>query len=109
MSSVHKILKIKFIKEKNLYYENNPYYFDELLDLVKNHKDTYSLSLKTTRKYLLDWMNSVLPQFVIDHKLNNKTKCYWIFNGITESIRCSNPKCNKSIVRNVNSLLFGYS
>ena len=109
MSSVHKTLKIKFIKEKNLYYENNPQYFDELLDLVINHRDTYSLSLKTTRKYLLDWMNSILPQFVIDYKLNNKTKCYWIFNGIIEPIRCSNLNCNKAIIRNIDNLLTGYS
>ena len=90
MSSVHNKLKISFIKENNPYYENNQKYFDELLDLVINNKDTYSLSLNTTRKYLLTWINSILPSFVLEHNLNNKTKCYWIFNGITKAICCSN-------------------
>ena len=109
MSSVHNKLKISFIKENNPYYENNQKYFDELLDLVINNKDTYSLSLNTTRKYLLTWINSILPSFVLEHNLNNKTKCYWIFNGITKAICCSNSQCNKELIRNVDSLLYGYS
>jgi len=91
--TIRKELKFLIPKEQNPYYMNNPKLFDELFELVSRypnhyHKKIMSRGAKKHAKdyrYLRSWIDSVFP---LHGEYSYSTKCYWIFNGLTEVPRC---------------------
>lgn len=101
---------------ENQYWKDNPNYFLELLELVKNHKCHYGKMITMNkdsrykdRSYLKWWIEKSLP-LLQDNKFELKTKIYWILNGIVDfnDSRCHCKFCN-STFDNVDSLTKGYN
>ena len=105
MSTSHKApIEVKDI-ESNVYYKNNPEFFLQLKDIVENHQKGYGIKIKAN-KILTQWINTILPHLSSTF-YSNATKCYWIFNNITDFPVCA--ECGISMInKNVQSLKVGY-
>ena len=88
----------------NIYQQNNPQYFNELKILVENNPKHYSKMLKSTYKYILDWMNFQLS--LLDESYNISTKCYWILNNLQQFPKCK--KCGKPMTKHYVKISKGY-
>ena len=104
------IIKIKKNKASNVYYKNNPKFFNELFEIVINHPKNFGQMIKSKdgmpqstvdRSYLSNWINQQLP-ILQDKKYSISTKCYWILTGLIDFPEC--PVCGKQIKRNVLSI-----
>lgn len=97
-------------KAENSYYQQNPEYFDELLELVNRFPDNYGSKLKAKSHhsllrngkfydYLLNWIYSSVKPLKNCHKKEWKicTYCYWIFHDLHNFSKCSS--CGKTIYR----------
>ena len=84
----------KIPKTRNYYYQKNPKFFNELEKLIKEKPKGYQSSLNQTKRYLNDWMVSVIPLLSDSKIYNTATRCYWILNGLTDFPIC--PICGKS-------------
>lgn len=87
-------------KENNIYYKNNPEYFDEI-ERIYFEKCSHSLQTFTraeSNKKYVKWMDEIMP-FLKEKSI--ATKIYYLFNGLQTWIRCKNPKCNRELRGNV--------
>ena len=94
MSTSHKaLIEVKDI-ESNVYYKNNPELFLQLKDIVENHQKGYGIKIKAN-KILTQWINTILPHLSSTF-YSNATRCYWIFNNITDFPVCA--ECGISMI-----------
>lgn len=92
----------------NKYEEKNKAYFDEIIDIVNSNPVQYSNIIRG-KKYLIEWINSVLP-LLNDKKYELRTKVYWIINNIENFPKCKNYNiCHNDFSnRNIRGLKIGY-
>lgn len=98
------------LQYNNVYYQENPEYFNELLNLVQTCKNSYFSLLKKNDKYkhLHTWIDDSLP-LLNDECFKLKTKCFWILNGLTSFPVCWHCHRNDRYLRaNVISISEGY-
>lgn len=97
-----------FKTENNIYYNNNPTLFMQLVQLVQDYPFSYFRILRKDGHYtshgklkykkeldhseLMKWIDDNLP-LLQEPCYNNATKCYWILNGLTDFPIC--PTCKK--------------
>ena len=99
-------------RENNVYYQNNPIYFNELCNIVKNNKKQFPAFLKHGKKYLLDWINCVLPECILCDsvfKYSLSTQCAWIFSGLSDFPECQVCHKNDNFKHKNVKALIGYS
>ena len=94
----------------NCYFQNSSEQFNALVKLVQENPKGFSILLEKNPKYksLFNWINSSLP-ILADGVYQLRTKCYWIFNGLTNFPIC--PVCGQQtnyIGKNV-KINVGYS
>ena len=94
-------------KENNVYYKNNPEYFDELLELYNTNIKGAAVALRYSKKYLLNWIYEVTKDKLA--KNNNATRIFWIFHNITDYPKCANSNCQNRITSNVYRVSCGYN
>ena len=91
---------------KNIYYEDNKNYFQELKILVENTSMKYIPALlKHSKKHLGKWINSF--ELFNDHEIKWNTKIYCILNNIQQFPKCLNANCN-CILKNIISIDTGF-
>lgn len=86
------IVQVKTIS--NCYFQNSPEQFNALVKLVQENPKGFSVLLEKNPKYkgLFNWINSSLP-ILADGVYQLRTKCHWIFNGLTDFPIC--PVCGQ--------------
>ena len=90
--------------KQNTYYNKNPQYFIEILNIIQQCTN-YAVVIKH-HQYLLDWLDEAIPQLT-DKKYTLYTKLYWLLHNQTDKVYCPNPDCNNEI-ENVIRLPLGY-
>lgn len=100
---------MKLIEYQNPYWKDNQQYFLELIDLLrtypKNGSYVHRLNANGKKKYpniippykhLRIWIENVTKQYD-DQILDMTARVYWVLNGLTESPKCLNDKCNRRL------------
>lgn len=94
-------------KENNVYYKNNPEYFEELLNIYNTNIKGAAGIIRYSKKYLADWIYEITKDKL--SKNNNATRIFWIFHNITDYPKCANEKCQNKITGNVYRVSCGYN
>ena len=104
---------MNLLEYKNPYWKNNPQFFLQLVQLVKDfpnnggyvhilnkfnrHKDRKKLNSDLKHMMLCTWVMDVTHQY--DNEIfDMATRIYWILNGLVEAPRCMNENCKKKIL-----------
>ena len=95
--------------DNNIYYKNNPQYFNELRNICLNNPLGFASLLRHSKRYLKDWIDESIPQ-LRDSFYVTKTKIYWILTGLIDFPVCK--KCGKKIehknIRHLNQTLIDF-
>lgn len=88
---MNRIININNI-ENNIYYKNNKYLFNQLIDILKTKRR--AVTIINSNIELNNWINTVVDKLA-DKEYSLQTKIYWIINNYTTFPIC--PTCGKSL------------
>lgn len=58
--------------------------------------------------FILNFLYNKFPQLQ-NSLFNDKTRIYWLLNDINDFLKCSRIDCQNKILKNVDSIIYGYS
>ena len=81
-----------------------------LYQIVNENRNSFFYILKhEDKKCLLEWLNSKTPLLNTgDFEYSIGTKCFWVFNGITDFPKCERDGCSNKIGIHKNCGIGGY-
>ena len=90
-------------KEENIYYINNPKFFDKLEKITSRYPNQIGHVLHSKKNADLEqWIISMTKNFINFEKCNLVTRSYWIIHGITKLPKCERDECVCSVGMNSN-------
>ena len=90
-------------KEENIYYINNPKFFDKLEKITSRYPNQIGHVLHSKKNADLEqWVISMTKNFIDFEKCNLVTRSYWIIHGITKLPKCERDECVCSVGMNSN-------
>lgn len=98
-NNMKKTIQIKD-KENNVYYKNNPKFFDELVEIV-NAKRSYSKYIKFHRKDLYEFILKQTNFLDTQGQIELRSRLHCIFNNITEILVCKTCGKKQLDMRNI--------